>query len=171
MPINRNSSRDTQQKAAELQVSTGTDQLPFGFLFLWVIPWRLNKLYSWVTASECKLHLQTGRTWAGGGRALYILMSWINTARRVQEMVQLLLQGLGCASLSQRKTRWWKHMINIWQHLPSVSCILYRLLLSTDNLVPSLRESSGLGFFKGLLRPATMWVSSFHICSHITCTH
>lgn len=75
-------------------------------------------------------------------------MSWINTAWWVHRTVQLLLQGLGCASLSQRKTQWWKHMINIWQHLPSVSCTLYRLLLSTDNPVPSLRESWVWAFLK-----------------------
>lgn len=139
--IKRNSSRAKQQKAGELQVATGTDWLPFGFFFfLWVTARKWVRLYGWVTVSEYKLAFQTKRTWAGGGRALYNL-PWINTARSLH--VQVLLQGLGSASLSQRKTSWWKYMINIWQHLPSVSCAVYRLSLSTDNPV-LFKEKAGV---------------------------
>lgn len=130
--INRNSCRAKQQKAGELQVATGTDWLPFSFSFLWVTARKWVRLYGWVTVSEYKLAFQTKRTWAGGGKALYNL-PWLNTAWSLH--VQVLLQGLGSGSLSQRKTSWWKYMINIWQHLPSVSCAVYRLSLSTDNPV------------------------------------
>lgn len=121
-------------------MATGTDWLPFGFSFLWVTARKWVRLYGWVTVSEHKLAFQTTRTWAGGGRALYN-HPWINTSWSLH--VQVLLRGLGCASLSQRKTLWWKYTINIWQHLPCVSCAVYRLSLSTDNPVLFKEKTGG----------------------------